>query len=135
MPNTHKKNNNHKKKILIIEDEKPMLKVLVDKFNREGFHVFEAKDGAEGLKVALKQRPDIILLDLIMPKMDGITMMRKLREENEWARNVPIIILTNLQADDKVMSAVTRDEPSFYLVKTSWTLEDVVRKVKERLGM
>ena len=61
-------------------------------------------------------------------------MMKELRSKNDYGRKVPIIILTNLQVDEKVMAAVTRDEPSFYPVKTNWTLQDVVDKVKERLG-
>lgn len=70
------------KRILIVEDEIPMLKALVDKFSRAGFETLEAKNGIEGLAVALKEHPDLVLLDLVMPKMDGVKMMEKLREDS-----------------------------------------------------
>jgi CheY-like chemotaxis protein len=66
--------------------------------------------------------------------MDGITMMKKLRL-TEWGRKMPIVILTNLSADDKVIHEVTLDEPSYYLLKTDWTMNDVVLKVKDALGL
>jgi two-component system response regulator VicR len=130
------KNNN--KKILVIEaveDDSSLRNLLRDKFTAEGFSVIEANDGEEGFRAALSQRPDLILLDIIMPKMDGITMMRKLRQENEWGKSVPIIILTNLSADDeKINLAITKDEPAYYLVKSNWTISDLVEKVRERLS-
>ena len=65
------------KTILIVEDEVPMIKALVDKFRREGFAVLEAGDGEDGLKIAMEKRPDLILLDIVMPKMDGMDMMKR----------------------------------------------------------
>ena len=124
-----------KKKILIVEDETSKRKALVDKFTREGFRVFKAKDGAEGLEVAFKERPHLILLDLVMPKMDGMTMFKKLRQENAWGKSAPVIILTHLSADDEKMNKeITENEPSYYLVKSDWTINDVVEKVRERLS-
>lgn len=122
------------KKILIVEDEQDLRKALTDKLTREGFSVLEAKNGEEGLKVALAERPDLILLDIVMPVMDGMTMMKKLREENEWGKNVSIILLTNLSATDQIISGIVEDEPSYYLVKSDWKIEDVVKKVRERLS-
>ena len=81
---------------------------------------------------ALKDRPDLILLDLIMPKMDGMTVMNKLRQD-EWGKTVPIIILTNLNMDDKIMRGVSKDEPAYYLMKAEVKLEDIVAKVREVL--
>jgi len=124
-----------KKKILIIEDEMSQRKALVDKFTREGFRVIEVQNGEEGLNIALKEQPHIILLDIVMPKMDGLTMLKKLRQKNQWGKNVPVILLTNLSSDyDKVINAITVDEPAYYLVKANWTINDVVEKVKERLA-
>ncbi|MEJ0021656.1 MAG: response regulator [Candidatus Doudnabacteria bacterium] len=123
------------KKILIVEDEMSQRKALVDKFTREGFQVVSARDGEEGLSTALKEKPDLILLDIVMPKMDGMTMLKKLRQENEWSKTVPVIMLTNLSADDdKIMKGVTEDLPSYYLVKSNWAINDVVEKVKDRLS-
>lgn len=122
------------KKILIIEDELPMLKALSDKFTREGFSVLEARNGEEGLDVALKEKPDLIILDLFMPVMDGKAMMEKLRKD-EWGKNVSIIILTNLNPDDKTLNEILESGPAYYFVKSKWKLEDLTRKVKEELGM
>ena len=124
-----------KKKILIIEDENSQRKALMEKFTREGFTVLEARDGEEGLRVALKEQPHIILLDIVMPKMDGMTMIKKLRQENDWGKSVPVILLTNLSSDDdKINKMITENEPAYYLVKSNYLLSEVVEKVKERLS-
>jgi len=125
----------NKKILLIVEDEKPVLKALVDKFNGEGFGVLKAENGEDGLKVALEEKPDLIILDLIMPKKTGLQMMHELRRDQNYGKKVPIIILTNLSANDKISGEVSEEEPSYYLVKADWKIEDVVRKVKEALGM
>jgi len=124
------------KKVLIVEDEEDLREAMVDKLTREGFQVNEARNGEEGLEVALKEHPDLILLDIVMPKMDGMTMMKKLRETNTWGEKVPIILLTNLSAsDDKIIKAIVENEPSYYLVKSDWKIEDIVNKVREQLGI
>jgi len=122
------------KRILIIDDESSQRKALEDKFIREGFRILTAGNGEEGLKIALKEKPDIILLDIVMPKMDGMTMLRKLRRENSWGKGVPVILLTNLSADDEKITAIAIDEPAYYLVKSDWTIEDILEKVRERLS-
>ena len=122
------------KKILIIEDELPMLKALSDKFSREGFSVFEARNGEEGLKAALETKPDLIILDLFMPVMDGKAMMQKLRED-AWGKKVPIIILTNLNPDDKTLNEILASGPAYYFVKSKWQLGDLTEKVKEELNI
>jgi len=119
------------KKILIVEDEEPILRALVDKFTREGFETLEARNGEEGLEIALREHPDLILLDIIMPKMDGMTMLHKLREDT-WGEQVPVIILTNLSEAEKMKEAMEAGVFDF-LVKTNWRLEDVVKKVREKL--
>lgn len=118
------------KKILIAEDDKSLLSALQEKFTNEGFSVVTALDGEEGLMVAEKEKPDLLLLDIRMPKIDGITMARKLKEAGT---NAPIIFLTNLD-DLKHMSDAIEVSQSDYLIKSDWKLEDIVKKVKERLG-
>lgn len=122
------------KTLLIVEDDSSLLRALSDRFADEGFKIIQAKNGEEGLESALKNRPDLILLDIIMPKMDGITMMKKLREDS-WGEQVPVIILTNLSIDDKILNDISQTEPVYYLVKTDWDMEAVVKKVKSRLGI
>ena len=122
-----------KYKIAVIEDEEVTSKSLVGELEDADFDVVKAFDGEAGLQLALEEKPDLILLDIVMPKMDGMTMMKQLRESGEFGRHVPIILLTNLNADDKIMGGVTQNEPSYYLVKSSYKVADVVAKVNECL--
>ena len=122
----------NEKTILIIGNHDPARLALVEKFAHEGMKTIEAKDGEEGLEIALKEKPGVILLDIIMPRMSGMTMLEKLRKD-AWGKTVPVIILTNLNPDDKIMREIVETEPVFYLVKADWKIEDVVNKVKEVL--
>ena len=125
-----------KQKVLIVEDEAPLRNALVDVFTLEGFQVLEARDGKEGLEIALKEKPDVILLDVIMPVMDGMTMLKKLREDREYGVNAPVIVLTNLgMFSERVSKDVNMADPAFYLVKTNWAIDDVVKKVRTLLAM
>ena len=94
----------------------------------------EAKNGEEGLRRALKEHPDLILLDIAMPKMDGMTVMKKLRKDR-WGKSVPIILLTNIDADIRILEGVVEDEPLHYWIKSEWEIENIVVKVKEILGL
>jgi two-component system response regulator MprA len=121
-----------KPSILIIEDEISLRGALRDKFVREGFTVFDAKDGESGLAIALREQPQVILLDMMMPKMDGMTMLNMLRSKNEWSKHVPVLLLTNLGADDKtIMKKILDDAAAHYLVKSNWTIDQIVAKVRE----
>lgn len=120
------------KKVLIIEDEQTLRGALVDKFTSEGFEVLEAKDGKIGLDLALKNSPDIILLDIIMPVMDGITMLKKLRADAR-GDSFKVLTLTNLSDGDKISETIDNGSLK-YLVKSDWTLSDIVAKVKELIG-
>lgn len=124
-----------KQSILIVEDEFAQLNALYDKLTREDFTVLEAKNGKEGLEIALRDHPDLILLDIVMPVMDGLTMVKKLRQANEWGKKVPIILLTNLSSDDKITTQFAPNEFADYLVKTDWKIDDVVEKIRERLSL
>lgn len=115
-------------KILIVEDEKPLLTALTASFERTEIKVLTAHDGEEGLKVALQEHPHLILLDLVMPKMDGITMLHKLRED-DWGKDVKVIILTNLD-DQKKVAEVEQDRVSGYFIKTNLNIKDVVEMVR-----
>ena len=120
------------KKILLVEDDEALVGALTSELNQNNeFAILAAKDGNEGLKVALKEHPHIILLDLLMPKMDGITMLKKLRQD-EWGKNVKVLILTNLDDKDKIAEAI--DSRVFdYMIKSNWNIGDVYRKVSTEL--
>ncbi|HUC31274.1 MAG TPA: response regulator [Candidatus Paceibacterota bacterium] len=119
--------------IAIIEDEVVMSKPLAEALEEAGFEVIKASDGKAGLYMVLKEEPDLILLDIVMPNMDGMTMMNMLRKSGEFGKHVPIILLTNLNVDDKAISDVAKYEPAYYLVKSEYTLDEVVAKVRNCL--
>ena len=122
------------KTILIAEDELSMLDALSAKFKSEGFRVLEAKDGEEALKLAEDEHPHVILLDILMPKMDGLGVMKKIRGHNKWGEQVPIMMLTNLSDPESVSIAANYHVYDF-LVKTDWKLDDVAMLVKQRLHL
>ena len=121
--------------ILIVEDELSLRSALRDKFIREGFIVFDTKDGEAGLESALTEWPQLLLLAIMMPKMDGITMLAMLRSTNEWGRQVPVFLLTNLGDDNKtVMKEIAKDSRTHYLVKSNWSIDQIVGKVRETIS-
>ena len=128
-------NEDKKIKILIVEDEVVISKVYTEELRDQGFLVLTAMNGRDGLELALREKPDLILLDILMPVMNGLTMMGKLRETGPYGKNVPIILLTNLSAnEDKIIESLVKNEPAYYLVKSDWDLSAVVEKIKERLS-
>lgn len=122
----------NKHSVLIVEDETPLLKALTTQFSDREFEVHSAANGQEGLDLAMKHKPEIILLDLNMPRMDGATFMEHLRQD-DWGKEVPVIILTNLQPDDSIINSLARTNPAYYLIKAEWDLGDIVDKVMEVL--
>lgn len=119
-------------KILVIEDDEPLRKALVDKLKESGYEVEFSVDGEEGLALALRSHPDLILLNLILPKKDGREVLHQLRTDS-WGKDVPVIILTVLDADEKMLNEILAYHPAHYFIKSEWRLEDVIVKVKELL--
>ncbi len=122
-----------RKKILIAEDDSMLLNIVTEKLVQEGFDVIQAKDGLEGLHKALSERPDLILLDILMPKMDGVTMLKKLREDKKSVAT-PVILLTNVTYGPQIDEAIKHGVQDF-MIKTNWKLDDVVAKIKQKLAM
>lgn len=118
------------KKILIIEDELPYLRLLTEYLKNQKYEVVTAGNGEEGLKVAAKEHPNLILLDIRMPVMDGVTMLDKLRKE-KYGQKVDVIILTNLEPDSGIIEGVLKDQPTYYLIKSDIKLEELTNKIKE----
>lgn len=124
---------NLKKTILIVEDEEPMQLALKDILVFEGFSVFEAKNGEEGLEMALREHPDLILLDILMPEMNGLAMLKKLRED-DWGKKSKVIILTNYDEKEYVATAL-ENEVFDYFIKTDIKITEVIQKIKEKLAV
>jgi two-component system phosphate regulon response regulator PhoB len=120
------------KTVLIVEDEQMLLSALQRKLESAGLNVLTAKDGSEGLKLALENRPDLILLDIILPLMDGITFLERLRRD-EWGKQVPVIVLSNLSKASTITETKEKGVKMF-LVKTDWKIDDVLQKIKNELG-
>ena len=149
------------KKILIIEDERPLLDALKKKLLLEGFSVLEATNGEVGLSKAVTEHPDLILLDILMPKMNGMAMIKKLRNDL-WGANVPVIVLTNVESPEEAIDALefetlenkplnyfkndkSRNIKEYlnarllrgvddYIVKSNCTLANVIQKVEGYLS-
>ena len=119
-------------KILIVEDEEVLLGVLKDRFENEGFDVFVARDGAQGLLTALEKQPDVILLDIIMPKLDGLAMLKDLRTR-ERGKNIRVIVMTNVNDSKEVHEALANGAHDF-LVKSDWVISDLVASVRHQLS-
>ena len=120
--------------VLIIEDEHSLQQALNDALTNKGFVCTLANDGVEGLRLALEEKPDLIMLDLVMPKMDGFEMLKNLRGD-AWGSTARVLVLTNLSANssDRVRAAV-ETYPEYYLVKSDWPIKDIVAKAVEMLS-
>lgn len=119
------------KKILFIEDESALQKTFGEILKQEGYEMISALDGKTGLRLAKEKKPDLILLDLILPKIHGFEVLKKLKEDKE-TKDIPIIVLTNLEGIGDVEKAIELGATT-YLVKAQYTLEEVVEKIKRAL--
>lgn len=121
------------KTILIVEDEKPLKAVLGEALEKEGFVTEVAVDGQSGLNSALKNHPDLILLDIYMPKMNGVEMLAALREDS-WGKNVPVLLLTN-DINPEDIRETLKHNAADYLIKADWKIADVIERIKTALKM
>ena len=120
------------KTILIVEDEQPLRDALEDKLKKEGFVALIAKNGLEAVEVATAEKPDLILLDLMMPGKNGLDVLQEIRQ-NIGIFQTPVIVLTNLEATADIEKALEMGATT-YLVKATYSLEEVVGKIKKTLG-
>jgi CheY-like chemotaxis protein len=120
------------KKILFIEDESALQKTFGDILKQEGYEMISALDGEAGLKMAESEKPDLILLDLVLPKLHGFEVLKSLKED-PGTKDIPIIVLTNLEASGDIEKALELGATT-YLVKASYSLEEVIQKIKKALG-
>ncbi|MCX6718710.1 MAG: response regulator [Candidatus Staskawiczbacteria bacterium] len=119
------------KKILIVEDDIFLRQLISKKMSSEGFDVSLAVDGADGVKEAKKIMPDLILLDLVLPTMDGFEVLSKIKADSETG-SIPVIILSNLGQQEEISKGLKLGAADF-LVKAQLTPEEIVEKVKTLL--
>jgi len=116
------------KQILFIEDEQALQKTLGGVIEKEGFKIISALNGENGIKLAQKKQPDLILLDLILPRKDGFEVLKNLKS-NEETDQIPVIVLTNLEAMEDIQKAL-RLGATTYLVKANYEIKEVIKKIK-----
>ena len=122
-----------KKRVLIVDDEADIREAMADYLEQNGYRVSQAADGAEGLELAIKDKPDVILLDLMMPVMDGHTMLDKLRQD-PWGRNAKVVIMSAMDDVTNIGSAYQTGITE-YIIKSNASLEELAKKVREVLFM
>lgn len=122
-----------KQVVLVVEDEPSLIKALVRKLESYGLGVVTATDGKQGLAQALKTKPDLILLDLYLPKLDGIKLLQQLRQDS-WGENCKVICLTNRQLDDEITNYLEECKPMYYLIKADNSLEDIMSMTQKALA-
>ena len=122
---------NKKTKVLIIEDDAYIMEMYKIKFEFSDFEVISANDGAMGLKILEKKKPDIILLDIIMPKKDGFSVLKEIKS-NPALEKIPVILLTNLGQRENIEKGLELGAAS-YIIKAHFTPSEVVKKVREVL--
>lgn len=128
----------NQKKILVVEDEAAYRRVLMDKFSKEGFLVVEAADGEDALNKATAERPDLITLDINMPKLDGISFLQQIRAMDEWGLKVEVFILTNLPFSEEAKRKQEENigaEHIHYFEKAEIKVVDLVKEIKNILGV
>ena len=116
------------KKILIIEDDKFLRELIARKLTNEDYEVSEAVDGEEGLKKIKDEKPDLILLDLILPGIDGFEVLAKMKEDQSLSQ-IPVVILSNLGQRDEVEKGLNLGAVDF-LIKAHFTPGEVIERIK-----
>lgn len=123
-------------KILVVDDEAPLRHALSDKLKHEGFEVEQADDGEEALAKMKSFQPDLVLLDFVMPKKDGVEVLKEMHSNDEM-EGIKVIMLTNLSDPMKSYEATDAGEGILssmdYLVKSDWKLDEVLEKVRKKL--
>jgi len=120
-----------KKKILLIEDEQILVKMYRDKFSQAGFEVFLAFESKEGLALVKKERPDLIVLDILLPRENGIVFLTRLRKDPEIS-SIPVVTFSNYD-DPATKKEAAKLGVKDYLIKTNYTPQEIVEKIKSYL--
>ena len=120
------------KKILIIEDDKDFLWILEQSLSSNGFSIIHALNAEDGLVLAEKEKPDLIVIDIKLPKMDGITMAKKIKEKGIKSQ---IMFLTSFSDAEHISQAIESVSETDYIVKSDTPVDNIVSRIKEKLGI
>lgn len=121
-----------KKQILLVEDDEFLMELYAVKLSMEGFDVLSANDGRKGLRLAKEKIPDLILLDIILPQMDGLEVLKTLKKDPA-TKKIPVILLTNLSHKEEVQKGFAAGAKD-YLIKAHFMPSEVVEKIKKLLA-
>ncbi len=121
---------NEKIKVGLVEDDQMLSDMYKLKFQKSGFDIVSALDGAAGLEMVQKEKPDILLLDIIMPKLDGFQVLTEIRKTNT---KLPVVLLTNLGQEEDIVKG-RKLGATDYFVKSNFTPDAIVEKVRTILG-
>ena len=118
------------KKVLLVEDDSFLQGIAVTKLKKEGYGVVVAATGTDGIKMAESEKPDIILLDLLLPGTDGFDVLKQVKEKS---KNTPVIIFSNLAEDKDILKGKELGAAEF-MTKSNFTLDELIEKIKELIG-
>lgn len=118
--------------ILIAEDDPSLRKVLGRKIETAGYKLLEAADGEQAIELALKEKPDLVLLDELMPKFTGTAVIKRIRQDQEWGAQVPVFILTNVDEGTNTYQQV-KDLADKYFIKSNTPLNNLMEEIKQTL--
>lgn len=119
------------KKILLVEDESALQKSLGNSLVERGFQIVSALDGEAGIRLAKSEKPDLIVLDLVLPQKDGLEVFQALKDD-EQTRNIPVIVLTNIEKIEHVEKVLEMGAKT-YLVKANYTLKEITDKIEKTI--
>lgn len=117
------------KKILVIEDEPAFSKLIHETLVRNGYDALDAVTGKTGLELSLSEHPSLIILDIKLPDMDGLTVLDHLRQD-AWGKTAKVIVLTNLDPNDDILKKILEYKPDYYFVKSNIKLAELMERVK-----
>lgn len=119
-------------KVLLVEDEETLSNIVKNELTDAGYNVLVAKDGEDALLVATNSKPDIVLLDLVLPKKGGIDVLEDFKK-NELLKNIPVIILSNLAESESIKKALSLGAKD-YFIKSQHPISDISEKIKEYIS-
>ena len=121
--------NFHVIKVLVVEDDEAIRRAIVDELRLDKFSVSEAEDGEEALSKVVSFKPDLIILDVILPKVNGLEVLKKIRSNPLFAET-KVVVFTNIDADDKIIEEISSLNPCFFFNKAGLNLSELPDKIR-----